>query len=151
MDISIREGVTLGIAILGAALGVINLWRAFDRDRVNVKVIPKGYVTSHGTSGICIEVVNLGFIPVTVSQVGFTLPTTREWYAHRSLLEGLPKRLEPRTAFTAYLTAGEEKHPAFGAVGRAFVQTQCGRVFHGKSASLRSHIKAARASKDRSS
>jgi hypothetical protein len=35
------QGVTLAIAVLGAALGVINTWHALDRTRVKLRVRPK--------------------------------------------------------------------------------------------------------------
>jgi hypothetical protein len=150
MDATLRDGITLGIALLGAGLGVINLWRSFDRDRVHIRVTPRGYVTSRGQSGMCIEVINLGFIPVTITQVGFTIGNGDKWFVHRSLLEGLPVRLEPRTAFTAYLAAGEEKDEGFAGVRLAMVKTACGRMFTGNSAALRSYVQAARAAQKES-
>ena len=131
-------GAALGL--LGAVLGIINLWRSFDRDRVNIKVIPKIYFTSYRTSGICIEIINLGFIPVTISQIGFTSRTSDKWIADADLIQNLPHRMEPRTAFTAYLAAGKEQESVFADVGKAFVQTQCGRKFTGNSAALRGII-----------
>jgi hypothetical protein len=141
-----REGITLGIALLGAALGLINLWRAIDRDRLRVRVIPRGYITSHGESGVCIDVINLSFIPVTISQVGFDLKSG-EILLNATLQKDVPKRLEPRAAFTASLAAGVEKDPRFSTVTRAFARTACESRFTGTSKSLRGFIKAARASK----
>jgi hypothetical protein len=136
--------VTLSIALLGAALGLINLWRAIDRDRINLRVRPLGYMDSLGHSGVCIEVINLSFFPVTITQVGFDLPGGKI-FIHARLQQELPKRRESRAAFTAYLPAGVEQNPVFGDVRRAFAKTACGCRFAVTSDSLRSFVKAARA------
>lgn len=146
MDAISREGITLAIALLGAVLGIINLWRAFDRDRVRVRVLPRSYVTSHGDGGLCIEVINVGYIPITISQVGFDLSIRGKIFLHASLLKDLPKRLEPRTAFTAYLATGGEQDPAFAKVTRAFAKTACGCRFAANSKALSGVVKVARAS-----
>lgn len=147
MEISIVDGVTLGTAMVGAVLGVFNLWKLFERDRIRVKVVPKSYITTFGASGVCIEVINLSYFSVTVSSVGFAVRGGGRWFTHRSLFENLPQRLESRAAFTAYLVAGVEKHEGFALVRSAVVKTACGCRFCGSSASLRSYIKAARAAK----
>jgi len=151
-----KETVTLATAItgvafglLGAVLGVLNTWRSFDRDRVRVRVVPLGYIQEGGVSGVCIEIVNLGFVPITVSQVGFTISGSDKQIIPLDLFYGhgerLPHRLEARTAFTAYLRAGAEKHPRFATVKSAFVTTACGRRFTGRSKSLRRFVELARA------
>ena len=38
---TIVDGITLAIAVLGAALGIINTWKSIDKDRLKLKVIPK--------------------------------------------------------------------------------------------------------------
>lgn len=38
---STLAAITLGIALLGAVLGILNTWRSFDRDRVKLRVVPK--------------------------------------------------------------------------------------------------------------
>lgn len=134
----------LAFGLLGAVLGVINTWRAFDRDRVRLRVVPRFYITSFGEHGLCVEVINRGFVPVTVSQVAFDVGGRQMWI-HASLLKELPKRLEARTAFTASLAAGAEKDAAFARVRSALVRTACGCTFTGSSGSLRSVIKSARA------
>jgi hypothetical protein len=86
-------GATFGL--IGTFLGVLNTWRAFERDRIRLVIIPKVYLTTDsGTlaaerfneqfetdpiwkafhtqaKDLCIEVVNRGFLPVTIREVGF--------------------------------------------------------------------------------
>jgi hypothetical protein len=146
---STQDAVTFGLALLGAALGVINIWRAIDHDRVRLRLRVQGYVTSHGESGMCVEVVNLSSFAVTVSQVAFDmrggkliffiLPTT--------IMGGkcAPQRLESRASFTTHFPAGKEKCEGMVNVTRVFATTACGEKFTGTSVYLKSCIKAARA------
>jgi len=148
MNQATRDGITLGVALLGASLGILNFWRMMDRDRVHIRVVPRSYFhTNGGASGVCIEIINLGFIPITISQVGFTVNLKGQVFLHRSLIQDLPKRLEARTSFTAYLATGVEQDERFRSVVRAFAKTECGRRFTGSSIALRSYIKAARTAK----
>jgi len=96
------EAVTLGIALLGAALGVINTWWGLYRDRVRLKVSVVWQTSAAILEGsnrmlgrvsafpeamtrvpdgrIGIRVVNLGFVPIQLEAVGFT---TSGWFARR--------------------------------------------------------------------
>jgi hypothetical protein len=75
---AVKELVIFGVALLGAGLGVLNYWRTVTRDRVHLRVIPRSYITSLGESGICIEVVNVGYLPVTLTQIGFDLKAEKK-------------------------------------------------------------------------
>jgi len=78
-----KGAITLAIAITGAVTGILgllfnflNTWRAFDRDKIKLKVIPKVayFFSSYGQSEtLSIEVINVGFVPVTLSRVVFPL------------------------------------------------------------------------------
>lgn len=136
--------MTLAIALLGAVLGVINLWRAWDRDRVKLRVAAQAWVDSSGQNGLGIEVINLSYFPVTVTQVGFDR-SDRQIYLHPALLKDLPKRLEARAAFTGYLPAGADEDENFALVTRAFAKTACGCRFTAGSAALRHAVQRARA------
>ncbi len=147
MDLITREAITLSIALLGAALGLINLWRAIDRDRVRVRVTPLSYINTGGASGICLEVVNVGLTAVTISSVGFVLRDGQQLVPLSSTFtcrDGLPHRLESREAITAYLPAGIEKNAKFGQVKCAYAKTACGLRFRGTSKSLRHYVREAR-------
>lgn len=146
MDSTTREAITLGIALLGAALGLINLWRAIDRDRVRVRVTPLSYINTGGTSGVCLEVVNVGFTSVTLSSIGFDLRGGEQLVPLSPTFSGgekLPHRLEPREAVTAYLPPGMEKDSRFARVKCAYAKTACGIKFRGSSKSLRHYVKLA--------
>jgi hypothetical protein len=67
-----QDMVTLGLAGLGAVLGVMNTWQAMSRERLRLRVRPMQIVSGGGLS-FGIEVVNLSSFPVTVEEVGFTL------------------------------------------------------------------------------
>ena len=71
MEMTTKDYITLSIAVVGATLGIINIVRAFWRDRVNIKIKPSMYVMPTSMPepkfGLCVEVVNMGFVPVTIS------------------------------------------------------------------------------------
>jgi hypothetical protein len=139
------EWITFGIAVIGAVLGIINTWKSLDRDRVRLNVIPTLGFTSHGETLLCVEVVNLGHLPVTVQQIGFLMRGTSEWlYSPPKFLHGerLPYRLEPRASFTAHY-GNLEGEPRLNTVTKAFAKTACGRTFKGTSKALQSFVRSA--------
>lgn len=146
---AIPEGITFAIAIVGAVLGILNTWRAFDRDRIRVRVRPKNFLTDTGAQGMCFEIVNSGYLPVTITQVGITLrlrPKQELVFIPRTINGGsLPQRLEPRTHVTLILPPGTEKDPMLGKGLRAYACTACGRTFYGNSPALQGRIKEVRA------
>jgi hypothetical protein len=111
-----RDDITLVIAIIGAALGVFNLWLVWKRERVSLEVIPKSFVgiCQDGTPDpgsfytnseggklpkyLCVEVRNKG-VSVSVDEVGFLIKgsteravITHQFAPHRI---DIPFRLEP--------------------------------------------------------
>ncbi|TAK99755.1 MAG: hypothetical protein EPO07_10575 [Verrucomicrobia bacterium] len=147
-----QEYFTLVIAVVGAVLGLLNTWRGFERDRVKLKVIPKSAICSYGPAGmvtrLCIEVINMSYIPVTVSQIGYCLSDPPKHFLafipeffHG---EKMPVRLEPREAVTAYVPVGLENDPQFANVTKAFAKTACGRTFESLTPSLKSYIASVR-------
>ena len=147
------EVATLGIALLGAGLGIINTWQSIDRDRVKLRVTPK---MSHSFfpgvddtfPRLCIEVLNLSAFPVTVSEVGLTLHgTDKQFKLFVPIIHDggpFPRRLEPRSSFTAYFESGAENHPAFTSVKSAYAKTDCGEMATGDSPALRSLVEERR-------
>jgi hypothetical protein len=142
------ELITLPLAVLGAVLGVINTWRSLDRDRVKLRVVPKiAYMVTPASPTppqLCIEVINLSAFPVTVTEVGFLARGSEKRMAlvQPILLDGepFPRRLEPRSGFTAYFAPGAENRPDFGKVRKAYARTECGEWRHGKSKALSAWI-----------
>jgi hypothetical protein len=147
----IQTGITLGIALLGAALGVLNYWRSVTRDRICLRVSARWYTDPERTiNGVGIEVVNLGFFPVTVAEIGFLGPgRTRFPEAVGMHNSSLPHRLEPRAAFTALLPAGAQNDDAFARIVGAYATTVCGLRFTADGRQVRDCLKTARTAEKR--
>ena len=139
---SIIEGVTLAIAVLGAVLGIINTWHALDKTRVKIIVRPK-HAIPFGNADLrltfCIEVTNLSAFAVTVSDVGI--------FYHGTKIRGSitcpvfaddgawPRRLEPRSSITIY-----SKSPVSysgHSIKCAYAITECGVITVGNSPALK--------------
>ncbi len=149
---SIAGSITLAIAVLGAALGILNTWQSYDRDRIKLRVVPK---IAFGVGPMmdsrnwpCIEIINRSSFPVSISQVGFLLKQ-----ANKRLISleptlsdrgQLPKRLESRSSISVYFDPSFAKEPNFKAVTCAFAETQCGTVVKGSSPALRSLVHTAK-------
>lgn len=124
------QAITLGIAVLGAVLGVLNTWRTFSNDRVRLRVREHGMATTDGDRGIGIEIVNLSTFPVIISTMGLHLTAGAR---HIQLVEPffllggkLPYRLEPRAACTAFQPIGALPEDVWTIVKHAYVTTACG-------------------------
>lgn len=63
------DWVTLGLALVGSALGIFNTVTNFHRGRVVWKVVGEVQVAPDGTLSLRVDVVNTGRIPVTVEEV----------------------------------------------------------------------------------
>lgn len=146
-----KEQITFGLGLLGAVLGVINLWRAFDRDRVKLRVTPKTamFIGSRDERDrLCIEVTNLSTFSVTVCEVGlkFWFHDTRMSMYRPILPDGKPwpRRLEPRETVTAYCEPEVAEVFRDRFVRRAFARTECGEWRYGNSKALKGYAKKAR-------
>jgi hypothetical protein len=132
--VSVVDGVTLAIAVLGAVLGVINAWQAHDRDRVKLRVAPRVAYTFTALGDahhVGIEVINRSAFPLTISQVGFLLDSGERCALITPILfdgGGFPRRLEARTAFTAFFKPGWERGAHFTVATRAYAETTAGDV-----------------------
>jgi hypothetical protein len=82
---SIAALAGLAFGFVGTSLGIFNTWRASQKDKVKLKVIPKIYSdlgnrrfstvriptdTTQRWHGLCLEIVNIGFFPVTIDEIG---------------------------------------------------------------------------------
>ena len=149
------EWVTLVTAMIGAVsgitgvvLGILNMWRDIRRDKVRLKVtpqhaIPVGSVEDQGWN-FMIEVVNLSEFPVVVADVGFELADgSRATVSPVPGLEPegmLPKRLEPRNAYSKVFRADRRALP-WHKVRCAYARTQCGTIATATSGALRQLIR----------
>jgi hypothetical protein len=146
---TIVQGITLGIAILGAILGIINTWHAIDTRRIKLKVVPAlAEFQPSGEKSICVEVINLGAFPITVSDVGFLRRGTRARLAIiRPIIldEGsFPRRLEAHSAFTVHTTGVIDDPFTLRTIKCAYAKTQCGFVQKGTSGMLKSLVMTAK-------
>lgn len=138
--------VTSGVAILGAALGVMNTWNAISQRRVRLRVKPvMAYSIANGQPGFAIEILNLSNFALTVTEVGFSLKGQRGRKAKRLMVDDhfvidgkpWPRRLESREAVSVYfsiapLVAHSQQ------VRRAYARTACGEQVLGDSRALKS-------------
>lgn len=149
---SAKEAITLAIASVGAVLGILNTWKSYDKDRPKLKVMPKTavFTGSHGVDQrprLCIEATNLSTFPLTVTEFGvmFVGTTDRGVFLEPLFRDGgnLPRTLEPRTSITAYMEP-EALHGNSHPIKCAYVQTDCGLMFKGKSPALQGFARSAK-------
>lgn len=152
-NFTIIDGVTLSIAVLGAVLGVLNTWRNIDRDRVKLQVIPKqaipvGNMPDKRTR-LCIDVTNFSTFPLTITEVGVLYFGTKERGAifNPIIIDGggFPRKLEPRTSFSAYLHPEALERVNGKRVKCAYAKTDCGVTVKGSSPALKQMVNAANA------
>jgi len=155
------DPVSLTVGAVGAVLGIFNAVKTHYRDKVSVKVIFKVYrngrngrimsrdkvASGDNWDGVAIEVVNDGFLPVTIDEVGLVLNNaTKVTLCKPEFLsdQHLPCRLEARTAVTAFVAEQADGDITLnGTPGAlyAYAGTACGRMFKGKSPALKSLIR----------
>jgi hypothetical protein len=143
-------GVTLGIALLGAALGIINTcYNVMWRDRIRVKVVPVWLFFGDSQEQMAIDVTNLSYLDVTITSAGFGARGDKGIYTivPSDLLHGgaLPRRMQPRTSITILVSHGAENQEWMAKIDYAVVKTACGRRFKGTTPALRGQIKKVRA------
>jgi len=99
------QSITLGIAVIGATLGVFNAYWMVRRDTVRLRVrFMSMYIPGMDTWTTGVEVTNLGYMAVSITEVAFlggSLGSKRviipDDYLRR---HRLPLRLEPRAQVT---------------------------------------------------
>ena len=139
------EMITLAIAIGGLVLGVRSEVRASRHDKVKLRVIPKFAfpVGPMPDTNPCLafEIINEGFMPVTVSEVGFLFHGSNQRGAISSPIladeEKWPVRLEPHSSITIYTASSELANSNLRAVKSAYVMTASDLVFRGTSPALK--------------
>jgi hypothetical protein len=146
-----KDLVTVGLAAVGAVLGVLNTWKSLDRDRPKLLVVPKFAfaVGPHADDStfVCFDVTNLSTFPLTVTEVGFLYWWTRRRAAIPNPIvnngPAFPRELTPRTSVSAY-TPQENLAAASYRIRCAYVKTDCGLIFTGNSPALRGMVKQSR-------
>ena len=136
------DWITLGIALLGAALGVWNAWQA-GRDRsVRFKVRATQAIGLRGAAPTClsIEFTNLSSFPITIQEVGLTVGKPRghlpgrAMFPPNSLVSGtLPMRIEAR--HSGQVVGWLRELPDDG-YDHAYARTSGGEISYGTSPAL---------------
>lgn len=127
--------ITTALAVLGAVLGVLNAWRNWAHDRVNVRVLVSLTDDEDLPPDLCITVRNLSRFPVTIRHM--SLNVTGEsgyyhiWAPRSSDGQTLPVRLEPRTCFTYFLPLAALPADHVHSLSAVAVDTACGLSFSG--------------------
>jgi hypothetical protein len=165
----IFDTITFSIAVLGAVLGLLNAWRSLIKDQIRVKITPKLYVPIKGqaltishldqavvahdprwqtvydnTKHLCFEIINLSYLPITISEVGFiTNSKISRIVMLKHYCSGnikLPQRLEPRSSLLIFGSEilGDDQ---IITIRRGYCETDCGRRFFGRSPALSDLIK----------
>lgn len=139
-----KDAVTLSIAVLGAALGIINTAHSLNQQRVKLRVVPKWamFVQNGDFSAEmgCIEVINLSAFPVTLSEIGFTIHGNTARKGNRAAIpmplttdrQPFARRLESRQALAGYF----ELRGLPNGIEKAYVKTDCDEVFYGLSGAM---------------
>ena len=137
--LTLKDFLTMGAAVIGAVLGIMNTWNAMNQKKVRLRVLPAySIMTASGAVGFSIEVTNLSPFPVTITEVGVMLPGKKRipildpFFADRG---DWPRRLEARSVVTAhfglhYLLNANQKF------GKAYAHTACGEHRYGSSKAL---------------
>lgn len=154
------ELLILCVALLGVVLSVINLLQLLPSRRVRLRVTPKiafdietggRYYSSEWNKYVArlqengdrkrwlIEVINLSTFPITIDEIGFSDQTVDGTFAmvdpEISRGKTWPVRLEPREKAMFYSTDtdGTLLPPPVWSNPHAYVKTDCGCCFYGKS------------------
>lgn len=139
------EYMTIGVAAVGAVLGIMNTWNAISQRRVRLRVRPlKVKSATNGASMFCIEVANLSGFAVTVTDIGFTTgwrgisAPRRLAVLQPIMMDGKPwpRRLESRESASFYFHPRElVRHRK--RIGKAYARTACGEAAYGTSPALK--------------
>jgi hypothetical protein len=145
---------TLGVAIFGTILGVINTWFIFRKSTPRVRVTPKYYISNgseilsyvdiektslagqtNRPSGLCIVIQNLSEFPLIVDEVGFLDKRSKDRFHLKDYFMGkggqLPSKIESRSSITIYTTPAFNTQNVHHRFKEAYVSTECGKRFTG--------------------
>lgn len=143
---TVINGITLAIALVGAVLGIINTWHALDRTRVKLRIRPKHAIPFGAADerlNFCIEITNLSAFAVTIEEAGVALNSSEKRLAYTNpvLIDegGWPRRLESRASVTIYGRAPSAKGRRLKC---AYATTACGVTKVGTSPAFKQMARA---------
>lgn len=145
----LKDFLTIGCAVLGAGLGILNTLTNLNQRRVKLRVTPKLTVRSGPVAfshknrllpdGVpTIEVINLSAFPVTIAEAGFRLKRESGRLAalQPCVIDNKPwpRRLESREMVTVYFPPGT-RFPSN--LHLAYATTDCEITRYGDSPALK--------------
>jgi hypothetical protein len=128
--------------IFGTALGMLNTWHAFDRDKVRIIVEPWVSTTPDEGTSIGIDVINLSLFPITIKGAGFTFighGKNLDLSASFNFNNKFPQRMKPFTSTTIFMGACQGDR--WLKVRHAYADTAHGKRFTGMTFALRRKIR----------
>lgn len=140
-----KDYLTMTAAMVGAVLGVMNMWNTINQRRVRLRVSPMNTLSMpDGRRGFGIEVVNLSAFAVTVNEVGFEIGgrnvtnSPRAVVAYPELRDGKPwpRRLEPREEVSVHLNIQDMETHRGKKLGGAYATTACDVTRYGNNPAL---------------
>ena len=129
--------VTTALAVLGAVLGVMNAWRNWVHDRVNVQVLFGMAELTDSTPGMSITIRNLSRFAVTIDGVSLSFQGKKHlpinMLAQTLVLpNALPVRLESRTSLTAFIPVAAVHPEQMQMFTHVKASTACGFEFRSR-------------------
>lgn len=141
---------TVIISAIALIIGAGTYWKSHRKDKVQLKVIPKLYKhvenavlcstripddMSEIWHGLCVEIVNVGFIAATIQEIGLRIKENGDIkvivfpQGQFPNNEKPPKRLEPKSSIVYYIPSPEPQsilHEGLPFAKCFFVRTACG-------------------------
>ncbi|MEH2501408.1 hypothetical protein V1290_000219 [Bradyrhizobium sp. AZCC 1578] len=138
-----KDIITVGLASIGAVLGVMNTWNALSQRRVRLVVRPAfAFPNNGGPPMLSISVTNFSNFPLTITEVGFAGPKgakrgPRAMIVQPQVIDGKPwpRRLASREAISLYFGVEDVAREA-KVLAKAYAGTECGEYAYGTSPAL---------------
>ena len=131
--LSIKDILTLCISVIALILSIINIRHIMWRDKIKLRVSPGLAIDPmHDTGGavLSVSVVNLSYLPVTLSGVDLFLGNTKEnRITFRDVIQQLPIRIEPRSSESVIFPSMRKEakeDPRLAQVTHIIASTACG-------------------------
>ena len=147
----VKEYITISLAAVGAVLGVLNTWRAFDRDRPKLRLRPtQAFIVGFGSTDapfLSFDITNLSSFPLIIKEVGVLY----WWSRKRGVIirsaaihggENLPVKLESRASCSVFAAPGALSNPRYS-IRCAYVKTACGVMVTATSPAFRQLVREA--------
>jgi len=144
-------GITLGIALVGLVLSVINTMHSLNRDRIILQVIPE-WTNEFSRPFLRVKVINLSHIAVSIEEIGFSLsrrrnskkiPLTDIIPTDESPLP-FPYVLQPKLSVPIIVSEEIIASKEFKDVKYAYARTSDGSTFKGNSNALKQVVNEAK-------